>query len=204
MTTCIGIRLVSALALLTLLMSGTPAAQVPRTPQDEAALQQWTLNVEAYMALRDQAARAVPPLRVSPNPKEILGASAALAQEIRSRRSGVQAGELFTFEVRRTFRKLIARVITNHQIVAADLLAAIQGDVFAGSGPVVNERFPWQICTAVPHRLLAALPALPEELQYRFFGRDLLLFDLDASLVIDVLPEAIPRPALPTAWWPGE
>jgi hypothetical protein len=204
MTPFIGIQFVSAIALLTVLMPGISAAQVSRTPSDLAALQEWTLGVEAYVALREQAIRAIPPLRASPSFKEILGRSAALAREIRSRRSGAQPGELFTFDVRRTFRKQIGRVITDYQIVTADLLAEIHQEMLSNSAPVVNERFPWRLCTEVPPRLLAALPVLPEELQYRFFGRDLLLVDVDASLVIDILPEAIPRPTLPNLWWPGE
>jgi hypothetical protein len=205
MTTRTAIRLVSAVVVLfSLLIPAISAGQVFRTSQDHAALQQWTLNLEAYLALREQAAQAVPSLRASASPREILARSAALASEIRARRSRAQAGELFTFEVRRTFRKLIGRVITDHQVIVADLLAEIHQEMLANSAPVVNERFPWLLCTEVPPRLLAALPVLPEELQYRFFGRDLLLFDIDASLVIDILPEAIPRPTRPTLWWPGE
>lgn len=200
MTPCFRIGSLSAMALFAVLIPATSAGQVSRTSADLAALQQWTLGVEAYMVLRDQAAQAVPPLRASPSPKEILAASAALASEIRARRSGAQAGELFTFEVRRTFRKQIARAITQHQILVADLLAELQGEVFANSAPVVNERFPWQLCAALPPRLLAALPVLPAELQYRSLGRDLVLFDLDASLVVDILPEAIPRLAAPAGW----
>ena len=158
MTTCVGIRFISAVALLALLMPATLVSQISRTPQDLAALQQWTLNVEAYMALREQAAQAVPPLRASAGRRETLAASAALASEIRARRSPAQPGELFTFEVRRTFRKLIARVITDYQIIAADLLAEIHQEMLANSAPVVNERFPWPLCTEVPPRLLAALP----------------------------------------------
>jgi len=36
------------------------------------------------------------------------------------------------------------------------------------------------------------LPELPEELQFRFVERDLVLVDIDADLVIDVLPDAVP------------
>ena len=198
------IRSLSTMALFTVLLPAASAAQVSQTPADLAALQQWTLGVEGYMALREQAAQAVPPLRASPTPKEILTVSAALASEIRARRPGAQAGELFTFEVRRTFRKQIARAITQHQILVGDLLAAIQGEAFTNSAPVVNERFPWQLCAELPLRLLAALPVLPDELQYRLLGRDLLLFDLDASLVVDILPEAIPRPATPAGRLPED
>jgi len=40
--------------------------------------------------------------------------------------------------------------------------------------------------------LLAALPALPEELEYRFVGWDLVLVDTHADLVVDILKDALP------------
>jgi hypothetical protein len=51
----------------------------------------------------------------------------------------------------------------------------------------------------MPGCLLEVLPALPQGLQYRLVGRDLILLDLDANLVVDILPEALPRPALDPA-----
>jgi hypothetical protein len=42
--------------------------------------------------------------------------------------------------------------------------------------------------------LLAVLPALPEELEYRFIGRDLVLVDVHADLIVDVLKDALPVP----------
>lgn len=40
--------------------------------------------------------------------------------------------------------------------------------------------------------LLRALPALPAELEYRFAHRDLVLIDVHASLVVDILEDALP------------
>jgi len=44
----------------------------------------------------------------------------------------------------------------------------------------------------VPPKLLAKLPRLPEELQYRFFDRHLILLDVDADLIVDYIPDALP------------
>lgn len=41
------------------------------------------------------------------------------------------------------------------------------------------------------HRL-AALPESPGELRYRFVGQDLLFVDIDANIIVDVLPDAFP------------
>ena len=42
----------------------------------------------------------------------------------------------------------------------------------------------------VPPQLLAALPRLPAELQYRIIGNSLVLWDHHANLIVDFLPGA--------------
>jgi hypothetical protein len=42
--------------------------------------------------------------------------------------------------------------------------------------------------------LLQVLPPLPRELEYRFVDRDLVLIDIHADLVVDILKEALPEP----------
>jgi len=42
--------------------------------------------------------------------------------------------------------------------------------------------------------MLAGLPELPGELEYRFLGRNLLIIDVLANLVVDVLDDALPAP----------
>ena len=45
----------------------------------------------------------------------------------------------------------------------------------------------------VPALLLQQLPVLPGGLQYRVVDHDLAILDVDANLVLDVLPAAIAR-----------
>ena len=44
----------------------------------------------------------------------------------------------------------------------------------------------------MPWCVLRELPLIPDELQFRFVEHDLVLIDIDASLVVDVLPNALP------------
>jgi hypothetical protein len=44
----------------------------------------------------------------------------------------------------------------------------------------------------MPPDLLAVFPRLPSELDYRFVHRDLVLWDVRADLIVDVLRDAIP------------
>ena len=175
-----------------------PAVQVSVTSEDSAALQQWALGIENYLVIREQAAQIAPPPRFPMSAAELLRAEDAFAAEIRARRGRAREGDLFTFDVRRTFRKVIAQTLSEHQIASADLIARVWSDIVPrASRPAVNRRFPWQLGLDMPPCVLAALPQLPKEIQYRLVGHDLILFDLDANLVIDILREALPRPTVP-------
>ena len=43
--------------------------------------------------------------------------------------------------------------------------------------------------------VLWRLPTLPDEVEYRFIGRTLALVDVRASLIVDLLPDALPWPS---------
>ena len=55
----------------------------------------------------------------------------------------------------------------------------------------VNMEWPEQVLFGfVPPQLLATLPLLPPELQYRIIGNTLVLWDHHANLIVDFLPGA--------------
>jgi hypothetical protein len=56
----------------------------------------------------------------------------------------------------------------------------------------VNGTFPWDIGSAMWPTLLRALPELPDELEYRFSRRNLVIIDIHADLVVDILEDALP------------
>src|SRR5205085_3895943 len=47
----------------------------------------------------------------------------------------------------------------------------------------------------VPPRLMEILPLLPKQLEYDFVGRTLIFRDVDADVVVDYIPNALPEPA---------
>ena len=53
--------------------------------------------------------------------------------------------------------------------------------------------YPEKIALAtVPPLLLERLQRLPDGVEYRFMGRDLILRDSFSNLIVDVVPEAVP------------
>jgi hypothetical protein len=57
----------------------------------------------------------------------------------------------------------------------------------------VNDAYPEHLPqTTVPPTLLLRLPQLPERMAYRIVGRDFVLQDTEARMVIDFIPGALP------------
>ena len=74
------------------------------------------------------------------------------------------------------------------------VLLHIDDDGAGGPSPTVHLRMPVseQMAT-MPPALLKVLPPLPKELEYRIIRGFLVLRDVDASLVVDYIPSAVPR-----------
>ena len=57
-----------------------------------------------------------------------------------------------------------------------------------------NQEYPQAAALqSTPPTLLLDLPKLPAELDYRIVGPDLILLDTAANLIVDLLPDALPR-----------
>jgi len=60
--------------------------------------------------------------------------------------------------------------------------------------PEVNKRYPAVVPLAtMPASVLAALPKLPGELEYRFVSNHLIIMDSDAAVILDYVLNAIPQ-----------
>jgi len=178
-------------ALLAGGMVATPAVQNPVERRQQAAFADFSRRVQAYTDIRSMAARTVPPLMVSADPAEIRRASTALALAIRAVRADARQGDLFSPEIAVAFRIAVSGGCQGRY---AELLQMITEELETPlPAPTVHAR--WPMGAPLPMMapdLLAALPKLPAGLEYRFMNRDLILLDVDASLIIDFVPDAIP------------
>lgn len=166
------------------------------------ALQQFQERVESYLSLRHRLEPSLPPLQVSPDPEQIREAVDALAAAIRAARRDAQIGEIFTANVQPVLRRRIRKALREQDHAVEDFLADLNAEVPPGAtlpAIEINGSFPWAFGAATPSYLLAELPELPGELEYRFIARDLFLVDVDADIVVDILLDALPRPA-PPGW----
>lgn len=147
-------------------------------------------SVRDYMALHRRLARRTPPLQVTSDPEELLNAVDQLGEAIRLERHGARTGDVFTPAVARLFLGRIHRALWVHGVT--ELAAELEEDNEPSAPrPVVNGRFPWASGNAMWPSVLAVLPGLPAELEYRFVGADLVLVDIRANLVVDILEGAL-------------
>jgi hypothetical protein len=147
-------------------------------------------RIAAYVALYRQAERSVPRQRVFADPVEAQAAVDAMAGAIRQLRRDAREGDVMSAEVGPVLREIIRTSLREAGVSMADLM---DEDPPQGT-PAVNETFRWWGSTPLPPCVLRALPSLPDELQYRFVRTDLVILDVHAGLVVDVLRDALKRP----------
>jgi hypothetical protein len=189
-------KLSRAVVGLALVVAGAAACDAP--PQQAAtadtgqALQDFQARVEQYEKLRERAGKDVPDLEETSDPAKIAGAQAALAEQIRAARSDAKSGDIFTPPVRDRFRQLMYPEVRGQD--SKDTRDAIKEDAPApGEVPLkVNAKYPADApLPTVPPNLLASLPSLPEDLEYRIVGKHLILLDVRANLIVDFIPNVI-------------
>ena len=196
------IKRTTALAAL-ILSAGTGAAtQVPLAApsqtvsmlEDIVAAQAFESRVHEYVALHRLLEGPLPPLRVTLDITTVQASMRDLALRIQLVRANARQGDLITPDVARMFRRRVATCLPADQWAAifADN-AQEEEDVRIGPPPAlhVNMEWPEQVLFGfVPPQLLATLPRLPPELQYRIIGNALVLWDHHANILVDFLPGA--------------
>jgi hypothetical protein len=149
-------------------------------------------TTQRAMPFRSDFVETLPPWAALSDPEAIEIASYGLAVSLRAARPLAKIGDIFTPEIVAAFRQRIDDAIDRQGCAAADLLAEMNSEAPNASVPLaVNARFDWAHGAATPGVLIAALPALPDELRYRFGGGDLVLVDVPARLIVDIMPVAL-------------
>jgi hypothetical protein len=165
------------------------ALQAPPVNPDAAVIADFKARVDKYVELRKKADDSAPPLKKTEDPGEIREAQQALVERIGAARAGVKRGDIFTPQVSALFRRLL-----RPELKEPGTKASIKDDdpdpntiPFKVNGPYPDE----EPLSTVPPNVLATLPQLPKDIDYRFVGKHLILRDVRASMIIDYLPNAI-------------
>jgi len=165
------------------------------TPQalEERTLGEFDRQVTAFVTLHRQVARSLPPVHMFLDDEGGL-ASDELRESLVAARPLARPGAFFTPAV----AELLKRRIDDALLYGVGSSAMPLYEPLPGEpAPTVNQPFPPVLGSVQWPALVRALPAVPRELGYAFWGRDLVLVDVDANLVIDILSGALPEGARP-------
>jgi len=109
---------------------------------------------------------------------------------IQTLRAGAQPGEIFAAEYQPYFIKIVKDDFAGRS--AADRKALIW-ELPKNMKVDINTVYPTTLPLATfPAALLRKLPDLPPELEYRIVGRSLILRDVKANLIVDILRDVVP------------
>ena len=161
------------------------------------ALAEFVDLVDEYATLHRSAALSLAPFTAGMSATELWARETLLADTIRARRQRARQGDLFTAAVRPVLVGIVQTYLGSPE-------GAPARDSIVNENPVtetplipvvlaVNESYePAASFSTMPATLLMRLPTLPEEVEYRFVGRHLLLLDTTANIILDFIFDVVP------------
>jgi len=183
------VRCVAVIALFgigSIVLTASTAAQDP--------LKDFQARILAYVALNKKANGTVPsvPKNVT-DPTIIAQHEQQLAGAIRALRPNAKQGEIFTPAAQKTIAGIIKTRLDSN--ARTTILGEGNPKSSESSTPInlaVNATYPPSASVStMPPSLLMALPTLPPEVEFRFVGHSLILRDVKANMIVDVMPNAI-------------
>jgi hypothetical protein len=186
---------VTAAGLLAGLAIG--CAKRERVDPTAAPIAEFSKRVEKYVALREGLASAIGPLDETKSQAEIALRAATLASNIKLERAQAKPGDIFTPEVATVFATLIHQE-TSRRPDSVRETREDQQEELPDFVPQVNQIYPTTYPLATfPPTLLPLLPALPTPVEYRIVQHYLILRDIEANLIVDFMPHAVPEEKKP-------
>ena len=171
---------------------GCQEREAPKPDPIARAFADFNERIGAYMALRKRLVEKVGELDPTSSQAQIAARANGLAQAIIAARADAKPGDLFTPEI----SSIVATLITEEYGRRADTVLETredQQDELPDFTPQVNQVYPTSYPLATfPPTLLPLLPSLPEAIEYRVVQNYLVLRDVEANVILDVMPNAVP------------
>ena len=166
-----------------------PAADQPVSAAQSEASLEFQKRIKAYLLIHNQAEGQVPNLRSTDDPQKIADREKALADTIMTLRAGAKPGEIFAPEYQPYFIQIVR---DDFALRSAGDRKAMINELPKNMKVDINTVYPTTLPLATfPPALLGKLPDLPPELEYRIVGRSLILRDVKANLIVDILRDVV-------------
>jgi hypothetical protein len=184
-------ELICAFVVITLAGIAPMAAQVPAGfDAEKKQIADFEARVKAYHDLRDKVDEGAARQTQTKDPEKLTAQRDTLRANIQKARAGAKPGDIFTPDIQPLFKRLLKPALKgpegpeNKKAVKEEkpLVELKVNAPYPGSQPL----------TTVPPDVLKQLPVLPKDVEYRFVGKHLILYDSRASLIVDFIYNAMP------------
>ena len=170
--------------------SVTRLASLPDTNQIATALVEFESRLKGYLALRNGLAAKLEPLSAAADAAELAARQRTLTAALREARKAAKPGDIIPPLVADEVRRVFAADLRRRD---AEATRAVFQEVPNRARPVINTTMPENTAlVSVPPLLLKDLPPLPDNLQYRFLGRHVVLMDGDTRIIVDYILNVLP------------
>jgi hypothetical protein len=173
---------------------GAPAVEGASGPQNAGetqALEEFRKRIDTYVSVHKRLEATLPGRPKETTPDVIDKHQRALAQLIQKERATAKRGDIISPEAERVMKSVLGRIFGGPD--GKQLKSSIMDENPAGVKVSVNGRYPDEVpLSTVPPQVLASLPKLPEEIEYRFVGNRLVLLDVHAHIILDYIDNALP------------
>ena len=156
-------------------------------------LEEFMARMDAYVQLHQRFEAAFPPFDETRDPVVRLLNRRYLASAIRAARRHAKEGDVFSNGIEDMFRTRIAEAMAGRD--AAVVVGPCGEESWPADEASVNEPFREEASCPLTLLVLEALPPLPGGIEYRIAGPHLILWDVHADIVLDVLREAFRAPS---------
>jgi hypothetical protein len=167
-----------------------PARPKPRTNAQAEVIAKFENRVKTYVELRDKLDATLKDVPKQTDPASADRHQRALEKLVQASRKSAKAGDIFTPDMQALVRRLLRPIFSGAD--GRQIRDEIHDNEYKGNAPLkVNARYPDEVpLSTVPPQVLSALPKLPGELEYRFIGSSLILFDPHAHIIVDFMNRA--------------
>jgi hypothetical protein len=164
----------------------------PDATADGRTVEEFTKKIKEYAALHAKFESTLPNLPKDATPEQIDRKQRELHRLIQQARTGAKQGDLFSPAMQDFVRRVLVKIFTGKE--GAARLASVMDENPVGTKVGVNQRYPDSIpLSTMPPEVLQVLPKMPEELEYRFVGDNLVILDPHGHLIVDYVPAALPK-----------
>lgn len=171
----------------------SPPSQGTYANSEAKLMADFKAKVDDYVKMRGKLDNSTPALKKTDHVADINNAEKALAQRIRKARPGAKRGDFFTPATAALFKRMMAPAVKGPE--GRENKAAVADDNPDNVPFKVNGDYPKQeTLSTVPPDILKSLPTFTEnqQIQYRFVGKHLILYDARSNLIMDYMFNAIP------------